>query len=837
MGGKPVAETSVPTPDLRAGTCGANTLRTCARCGDTDGRNDVDGRLVFCRKCGSVRALELPIGGALADVAPAAVARFTNGGILRGKYRILERLGCGGHGTTYLAEHVYLGHRCVVKTLPEWHSETANAFITHLRDEARAGYRVLDPHVVRVLECDVIRGTWYFVMEFVDGVDLAAVVRAKRRLPWQQVRQLAFDAVRGLKAIWDAGLVHRDIKPGNLLLGADGRLRIADLGVARLAGERQDVGQTALPEMVGTLDYAAPEVFASGVELGPAADAYSLGASLYHLLTGRPPHQASKVFQRLIDMQNRPVQWPADDDTTPERLRRTVLRLLAIEPEQRPTNEIELATLFRPADVPDDEAPSGHSESVQRIVDALDPRGVGVIPFRCVGDDTDVGAAWLGAGLANGVWRALSELPGLYVADPDTLQKTLDKLGVVAPTDEPRRVMRAGRLVGAGTVIGGAVRQSGDSLHVSLEAYRAGQSEPEHLAEVTGAVSELGPLEHELYQTVLKALAISPQASVRPPRHVTLPVQAREKFEQARQAFLRGAYDTAIEVAEQAVQVGPHYAEAIGFIGVCLARQGRYGRAEAQHRAQENLAQEWGDARLEIEALANLGVMNYFRGQYDEAEPQLTRAATLAEEHRLATEAAQVFNNLGFVRLRREKFSEAEDAFRRAIDTHRKFGGLAPLVGPYNGMGNVLSEQGRHAEARRYYRRALALAREAGDRSSVGNTHIHLARCAVLLGDDAEAQHQFTMGLSTLEETGFWNGLARAYEFMADMNLRRANYAEALRCVEQRIALAQQHTNASMEASAWEQKAVIYRAMTRDDEAADCTERSRQVRAALEETL
>jgi tetratricopeptide (TPR) repeat protein len=348
------------------------------------------------------------------------------------------------------------------------------------------------------------------------------------------------------------------------------------------------------------------------------------------------------------------------------------------------------------------------------------------------------------------------------------------------------------------------------------------------LERVEGALANLPDVEQALFECLTGALSLQRAGVARPHEPGLL---AREKFVRGKQAFLRGEYDPAITLANEAVALDPDYAEAIGFAGVCLARLGRYEEAEQHHRREESLAHRLGDARREVEALANLGAMNYFRGDYDAAELQYSRAAQTAEPLGLAAEHAQICNNLGFVLFRRGRLAEAQTYFLRAIEAHRAYGGLTSLVGPYNGLGNVLVEQKRYEEARGYYQRALALAREVDDRASVGTTHMHLGRCAALENRFADAKHEFTMALNALEETRFWNGLARAYEYIAEMHLQVGNCDEAARCADKRIELARQHSNVRMQAAAWMQKAQALRQAGRLDDAAACEARSRETAA------
>jgi tetratricopeptide (TPR) repeat protein len=380
-------------------------------------------------------------------------------------------------------------------------------------------------------------------------------------------------------------------------------------------------------------------------------------------------------------------------------------------------------------------------------------------------------------------------------------------------------LLEAGRMVGAGTIVTGRFRRLGDSVRVSVRALRYGGRGTTASATQEGELANLGNLERKLFDNVARMLGIGPSLDE---RVQTAGPGAREKFVLAKQEFLRGGYESAISLAEEAIRLAPDFAEAIGFIGVCLARLGRYDDAELQHRKEEALATQWGDPRRQVEALANLGAMYYFRGDYESAESHYARAGGMADELGLATEHAQIYNNLGFVLFRRGRLIDAERVFLRAIETHRAYGGLTLLVGPYNGMGNVLVEQKRYEDARSYYRRALALATEIGDRTSVGTTHMHLGRCSALDKRFADAKHEFTMALNALEETRFWNGLARAYEYVADMHMQLGNHDEAIRCADQRIKLARQHSNVRMESAAWLQKAEALDNAGRAEDAAAC---------------
>src|SRR5262249_30842006 len=251
-----------------------------------------------------------------------------------------------------------------------------------------------------------------------------------------------------------------------------------------------------------------------------------------------------------------------------------------------------------------------------------------------------------------------------------------------------------------------------------------------------------------------------------------------------------------------------------------------YDEAAANHQRQSALGQSRDDSREVLEAQANMGAMHYFRGDYERAYDSFARAASTAEKQGLVIDLAKISNNLGFVLFQLGRYEKAQQAFLRAIETHRAHGALTSLIGPYNGMGNILARQERHEEAAEHYRRALALAEEADDRVNSGICHMYLGRFALSQGRLRDAKHELALSLNILEETRFWNGLARVYESMADMNLRLKNSAEALRCADKRIELARMHSNRRMEAAAWRQKADACDLSGREDEARACRARA-----------
>jgi tetratricopeptide (TPR) repeat protein/tRNA A-37 threonylcarbamoyl transferase component Bud32 len=775
-------------------------------------------RLGRCVSCGLLVALPRPARAASARATLAPTTTLAPGTILRDRYRLVEVLGTGAHGITFLAQHEFLNYPCVVKVLPSKVDSSSDGAVRRLRNEASAGFRVSHPNVVRVLDGDACAGTWYFVMEYVDGIDLALLAQTARPIDWRQAVRLATDAARGLDAIHRAGLVHRDIKPSNLILGTDGRVRVADLGVVRLVQAHPELAESADGERPGTLGYAAPEILAGDDDVGCAADLYSLGATLYELLTGSLPRGQS-VYRTLLAGAHDPVSWPPAAAGVPKWLQDAVLRLLETAPDRRFASAAALVDfLERPA------GPAAVAAPAPGRPTRPEPRGLVVLPFENAAGGAD---EWLGHAIADHLARMLAR--EAYVVNLDQFLQTLERVRQRGPRPGATQLLEAGRLSGAALVIEGTFGRSGEQIQLAARAYRSGTAAGVPISPVQGALTTLAELETELYRKLTSALGLSAAEGTAQPRPSAGAVPAaQERFFSAKRAFLRGDYETAMRQGREAVALDPNFGEAVGFVGVCCARTGQYELAIEYNQQQQRLAGEQGDERLMVEAHANLGSMHYFRGEYDAAKECLTRAAQAAEALGLTTDLASIRNNLGFVLLQLGRQAEAEQTYLRAIETHKQYGALVSLIGPYNGMGHVLCEQQRYDEAANYFRRALALAQESDDEVNMGVAYMNLGHAALLQGRFADARHDLAAALNILELTSFWNGLARVYEYMADLNLKLRDCAEAIRCAEKRIGLAQRHANRRMESAAWRQKAEALRLAGRTAEASDCLARLRE---------
>ncbi len=254
--------------------------------------------------------------------------------LIAGRYRLHVAIGRGAMGEVWQAYDEVGGRPVAVKLLHAQNSEPTAA--ARFRLEAQTAGRLSHPHVVGVLDFGEQEGRLFLVMELVQGDSLSHVLAQAGSLPAEQVARIAAHSAAGMAAAHEQGIVHRDIKPGNLLLDADGSVKIADFGIAQFMNDPGGA-LTATGQIVGTSLYIAPER-ALGQPAGPPSDVYSLGCVLYQLLVGQPPFRASSAIAVLHHHLDTPPVPPRELGVgLPPAFENYLLGLLAKRPEDRPT--------------------------------------------------------------------------------------------------------------------------------------------------------------------------------------------------------------------------------------------------------------------------------------------------------------------------------------------------------------------------------------------------------------------------------------------------------------------------------------------------------------------
>ncbi len=267
-----------------------------------------------------------------------------------GPYRIVNAIGQGGMGHVFKAEHKLLGRIEAIKVLPKAKStpEAVAAFQREIRAQAQLDH----PNLVRVSYADYEGDTYFFVTEYVPGTDLRKLVRRNGPLPYPIAATIISQAAEGLHYAHRRGLVHRDVKPGNLLVTPDGRTKMTDLGLAWFLMEELEAGSQAASKpnsLVGTADYLAPETIREPHKILPVSDVYSLGCTLYYAVTGKVPfpggNTADKIHRHLNETPLNPLHFNPD---LPPGFCDVIATMMDKDPNRRTPTAAAVVELLRP---------------------------------------------------------------------------------------------------------------------------------------------------------------------------------------------------------------------------------------------------------------------------------------------------------------------------------------------------------------------------------------------------------------------------------------------------------------------------------------------------------
>jgi hypothetical protein len=411
-------------------------MKRCASCG-----GELPETSRFCLSCG------LPVDSqmlATRTVASSGVSksqavssassdgsRFPPGSLLAGRYRIIALLGRGGMGEVYRADDLTLGQQVALKFLP--HAVAANPdSADRFRNEVRLARRVSHPNVCRVYDLGEFEGNMFLSMEYVDGEDLGSLLRRIGRLPEDKALEIARKLCAGLSAAHEKGVLHRDLKPGNIMLDSRGQVLLTDFGLAGLADQIEGAEIRN-----GTPAYMAPEQF-EGKEVTVRSDIYSLGLVLYEILTGKKPYQSDTLAGlELARKQGTPLTPSTLIKDLDPRVERVIMRCLETDPSRRPASAIAVAAAMPGGDPLAAALAAGETPSPAMVAAAGE--GSGLAPRVAL---AIFAAVLLGLAVQAGVQYRLNALDKMgFDQSPEVLtqkaRELLRRLGYPArPVDE-----------------------------------------------------------------------------------------------------------------------------------------------------------------------------------------------------------------------------------------------------------------------------------------------------------------------------------------------------------------------------------------------------------------
>ncbi len=469
----------------------------------------------------------------LADLAARppdpSISGMTGSGIellrtaLEGRYQIQRELGAGGMGTVYLAHDTRHDRQVAVKVIHADFARSlgADRFLREIQIAAQLNH----PHIVSLIDSGEVDGLLYYLMPFVDGETLRARMRRDGPFPIATALHYAREVSDALAYAHQHGVIHRDVKPENILL-ADGHAFVTDFGIAR-AMEPAAPSLTQAGLALGTPAYMAPEQALGEKEVDGRADIYALGCVLYEMLTGSPPHSGATPQAVLVRRFTEPaLRVRVTRPDAPEWLEQLLQATLATDPDDRPPN----ATAFRSA-LSQTYTPSAH---LMGSATAAASPSIAVLPFANMSAEPE--NEYFSDGISEEIINALAQLPGL---------KVIARTSAFSFKGKQIDVREIGRALGVANILEGSVRRSGSALRVTAQLIDATDGSHKWSTRYDRTLADVFVIQDEITAAIRDAVGGALLGSRRPATY--------ETDEMTYDLFLRGKallYESSARFAE-----------------------------------------------------------------------------------------------------------------------------------------------------------------------------------------------------------------------------------------------------------------------------------------------
>ncbi|MGH9729572.1 MAG: protein kinase domain-containing protein [Candidatus Acidiferrales bacterium] len=790
------------------------------------------------------------------------------------RYRIEALLGQGGMGRVYKAYDKELDRAIALKVLQPELTTDPNA-MQRFKQELLLASRISHRHILRIHDLGEANGVKFISMAYVEGKDLHHLLHEEGKLPTARAQKIAEQLCEALDAAHSEGVVHRDLKPQNILMGKDDHVYISDFGLAKSL-ESSASGMTRTGQFLGTPRYMAPEQ----VEAKPVdhrTDLYAFGLILYEMVTGQDAFKGDSTLQimyrRVKEKAPNPKQFNPE---LPDSLSRVILRCLERDPARRYQSAKEIladlhagratptgrsvqlalpelgkrwwyvgagvaailialvaAPPVRHAIFPSRSSGSGPAPPAG-VPSLANGRFVAVLPLQVLGDQTQFG--YLAQGIEEALSAKLFQLKDIRVTSPDEAGKANQK----------QSLPKIARALGVNLLVQGMLQASGDKIRidVSLEDVADGKRLWSH--EFNGVTGELFTVEDQIYSQLVAALDVSPtndemaKAEARPTENVA----AYDLYLRGRNA-LRNSQDpkntqAALDYFGQALKKDSSFA--LAYAGISDGSLRMYEATKDSFWTQKALAAAEQADQLNdnlAEVHRTLGSVYSATGKYAEAIAELKRALSLAPN------SDEAYRRLGQAYLQSGQSAQAIQAFQKAVqvnpyywydqnalgNAYYKFGDYDKALAAYQqvtqlepdnavgyeSIGDLYSQEGKYAECISAYQKALQLQPYWSTYSNLGTAYFYLKQYA-----NAAQMYEKAVQLSPNDATVMGN-LGDAYRWSAQKEKAHVAYQKAIA-----LAYKELQTN-PQDADILTQLALDYAKMGTPQQASDFMRRARLI--------
>jgi len=661
---------------------GNKELMICPKCG-----RENSPEMLYCGKCGTALRSVPPGESAQTETMQTPKLELATGTIFAGRFEVIEELGKGGMGRVYKVFDTKIKEKVALKLLqPEVSAE--EQAIERFSNELRLARKIAHPHVCRTFDLGEDKKIHYITMEYVPGEDLKSILRMTGPMSMQKTLAIVRQVCLGLAEAHRLGVIHRDLKPQNIMVDREGNAKIMDFGIARSIKTK---GMTGVGVIIGTPEYMSPEQV-EGTEADQRSDIYSLGIIMFEMLTGRRPFDGDSSLSIALKQKSEIPPDPAKfNPQIPENLSRVILKCLEKNRALRfGRAEDLLVELDGIAKVMDQMVLPTKADATSEIKKRI---SLAVLPFIDLSPEKD--QEYFCDGLAEELINSLIPLRTLRVAS---------RTSAFSYKGKDLDVREIGQRLNVGTILEGSVRKAGNRLRITAQLINVADGYHLWSERYDRDLNDVFAIQEELSLAIVDKLKVKLIGEEREAlaKRPTDNVEAYNAYLRGRYHLnkgTRGSIDRAIEHFEEAVRLVPDYAQAYAGIAEAYHTMGFWDllpAKEAFPRAREFAEKTIALDPTNVEAHSVLAtVMMYFDWNWKAAEKVFQKAIELNPNN------ARTRNYHSMLLTAVGKTDEAYEENRRA-------NALDPLLdSAISGLGVYFLRKGEFEEARAQFQKSI----------------------------------------------------------------------------------------------------------------------------------
>jgi len=771
----------------------------------------------------------------------ATAALLQPGDVLAGRYEILQLLGEGGMGAVYKAKDRELDRFVALKLIrPELSSNSA--IIARFKQELLLSHQVTHRNVIRIYDLGESDGVKFITMEFIEGMDLRRVLTSRGKIPPNDAVEIIRQVCFALYAAHSEGVIHRDLKPQNIMQDKQGRILVMDFGLARSVGSD---GMTQTGALVGTMDYMSPEQ-ALGKELDRRSDIFALGLIFFELLTGKVPYQADTAIASLLKRsQERAIPAVDMDPSIPRGLSDIVGRCLERDLNRRYQNVQEILNDLdawqgrRPISAsrimapPEEAAPkkplpwkwvalalvaiviavAGWTLRGKLFQGASSTKAKGpvaslaILPFRNASGDPSLD--WLGSSLAEMLSTDVGQSASLRTVSSDRLHQVLKDLHVDPTVSlDPQVLRQVGEFSNAQTLVWGQYVKVGDQIRIDATLQDLKRQRSSSLKAQAPSEKDLLASVDQLAQSIRENLALSPEIvrelqaqAFRPSSKST---DALRDYNQGIDLVRQGNNLEAQKKFEAATQADPEFALAFSRLAQTYSSLGYDNEAERYSRTAVDLSQQLPTAerylieashdRIENDtAKAIAAYENIAKAAPEDPDVQFTLASLYEAANDYDNAKARLAKVLeedpkyvdallasGRVEIKSGNPQNGLDFLNRALTLAIQLDNQEEKAAILQAIGVAYRLTDKPQEALQNYQQSMAIKRQIGDKRGIAVSLNESAQAQMMMGQPAAALASYKEALQIRRDIGDKRGVADTLNDLANFYQDGAQPDEAL---------------------------------------------------------